>query len=296
MLAPGLRSLTIDGSSAVKLTVKNCDALRHFSQLDELALKRVDVKEEGFVSILENLTGLTALEIFHVSMPNATRILDGIFSMSKLKALTFRPTWQTAQQIWTPTYMSQMQLIKLSWKFKTSAFKMLCLTEVTNLYFSFVDHDGQEDLVRLLASMPNLQWLKIKSYDGVPFFPSHLLSRMPRLRGLDLAAVDVDEDIYQTLATLPELIDLTIDFYFAQKLPTSIAFHSQISLLTNLRSLAIRIDDCHEPDGLLDGLLGGNLMRLQKLCVPSPDLRDHRAVLFKRLPSLRRFSQSIAFK
>ena len=245
---------------------------------------------EDFSGILKDLSRLTVLNIYHVLIWNATRLLDCIFSMPNLKVLTFVPTWLTAQQICPPTHMSQMQLTKLSWSCKVSLLQMMCLTEITHFDIQIWDQNCHEDLVRLLVSMPNLQWLKITSHNGLQFWPSHFLSRMRTIRGLDLRRVDADGDIYQTLATLPELIELNLHFQFTQNLPTSTAFHSEISLLTNLRSLGICINPRSRPDGLLDGLLGGNLVRLQTLCVPSPDLSDHRAVLFKSLPSLRRFS------
>ena len=251
---------------------------------------------ENFSGILKNLRGLTALEVFRVYMSKTRRVLNRIFSMSKLKTLAFRPNWQTSEKIRRLHHMGQMQLTKLSWSCKASLLQTVCLTEITHFDIEIWDQNGRDDLVCLSGSMPNLQWLKIRTYNRVLFSPSHLLGGMPKLRGLDLVAVDADPDVYQTLATLPGLIELTIGFYFAQKLPTFATFHSQISLLTNLSFLKICINPCSTPDGLLDGLLGGNLVRLQKLCVPSPDLSDHRAVLFKNLPSLRRFSQSIAFK
>ena len=253
----------------------------------------MSVFTEDFSGILQNLSGLTALEVCRVIIHDAARILDSIFSMPKLKTLAFTATRRSGPQMCPPAQMSQMQLTKLSWSCKVSLLQTVCLTEITHFNIQIWDPNCCEDLVRLLVSMPNLQWLKITSHNGVHLWPSHLRAQMRKLRGLDLRGVNADPGIYQTLATLPELIDLTIDFYSAQNLPTSIAFHSQISLLTNLRSLGICINHRSRPDGLLDGLLGGNLVRLQKLCVPSPDLSDHRAVLFKHLPSLRRFSQSI---
>ena len=251
---------------------------------------------EDFTGILQTLSGLTALEVDRVSMSKAKRVLDFIFQMSKLKTLAFTSTRRTSKKIRRLHHMGQMQLTKLSWSCKVSLLQIMCPTELRHFDIELWDQNCRDDLIRLLRSMPDLQWLKFKSYDGVQFFPSHLLARMRKLRGLDLRVVDADEGIYQTLATLPELIELNLGFRFAQNLPTSTTFHSQISLLTNLRSLGICINPRSTPDGLLDGLLGGNLVRLQKLCVPSPDLSDHRAVLFKSLPSLRRFSQSNAFK
>ena len=42
------------------MQVENWDAARQLLQLDELALKEIDVEEEHFSGLLENFSGLTA--------------------------------------------------------------------------------------------------------------------------------------------------------------------------------------------------------------------------------------------
>ena len=303
MLAPNLRSFTIDESGGVKLTVKDCDALRHLSQLDKLVLRQIDVRDEDLVSILENLSGLTALEIFDVSMPNATRILDCIFSMSNLKALAFRPTWQAARQISPPTHASSMQLTKLSWEFKTSLLQTVRLTDITHFGVLIWDESCLDGLVRALESMPNLQWLRVvNTYLGQPL-SSCLFAPMRKLKRLDFRRVDVDSAIYQALAALPELTELDLHGLRGVGSPTSTSFHSQINLLTNLRCLGVSVACLEQFDDLLERLSGENLKRLQRLHVAfSNDTLHHTvlvnrpdpgAALFKRLPSLRHFSQGI---
>ena len=296
---PNLRSLTFDGIIGLNLQVKDCDALKHLSQLDDLVLRRIVVEEEDFASVLKNLSGLTTLEISGVSMSNVTRVLDCIFAMSKLKALTFAPGWTVTHQICTPTRTSQMQLTKLCWESTTSLLQMMRLTEVAHLDI-LIWGQNCGVVVRALESMPNLQWLKIAGHRGENFLPSDILVGMRKLKGFYLRRVNTDAAICQTLAMLPEFTDLMLDFRYGLKIETSTSSLSEINLLSNLKSLRMIAASLEQADYLLDSLSGVNLKRLQtvhvifsklasdSLTLPSWSDR-HRAALSKRLPSLRHF-------
>ena len=287
------------------LQVKDCDALKHLSQLDELVLKKVDVEKEDLASVLKNLPGLTTLEISSISMSNVTGVLDCIFAMSKLKALTFAPAWITTQQICTPTHTSQMQLTKLCWESTTSLLQMMRLTEITHLdVLIWGQNCGVDDLVRVLESMPNLQWLKVAGHCKEHFLPSHLLAGMKKLKGFYIRRMNTDAAICQTLATLPELTELLLDFRFGLDIETFTSSLSEINLLTNLRFLEILVTSHEQSAGLLDSLSGQNQERLQRVQVTFSDSNldlsalqcwsdRHRAALLKRLPSLRHFSCDI---
>ena len=291
---PNLRSLTFDGILGLNLQVKDCDALKHLSQLDELVLRRTVVEEEDFLSVLENLSGLTTLEMFHVSMSNGKRVVDSIMAMSKLRTLTYRPFWMFRTQICTPTCTGRMRLTKLSWEFNASLLRTMRLTEITHFDVLLRGHRKcSDDLVRALESTPNLQFLRIHVLRADELLvPSCLLARMTKLRVLDLRGVCSDSAIYQTLATLPELTELRVFSHPIMMAPASVSSHSQINLITNLKTLEMRCTAYPlEADDLLDSLSGQSLKRLQTLAVLSADLNwDRRAALFRRLLSLRHFS------
>ena len=272
------------------LPIIDYDSLRHLSQLDQLALRRIITKSEDFFSVLWSLSKLTALKIVHVSIPKIASVLDCIFSMSKLKALTFIPTGpQTARHICPAPRMSQMQLTKLSWHFDISLLQMVHLADITHFEVLIAEQDCLEDIVCALKSMVDLQYLSIRSWRRELPAPSDLLVGMTSLRQLEvIGQVAADPAIYETLATFPRLTDLCLEFL--PEIPDSISLHSQINLLTNLRSLRIHFTDSLRQGGFLDSLSGENLKRLQKLNVPSENLdSDGRAALFRRLPSLRYF-------
>ena len=261
------------------------------------------MRDKVLARILKNLSGLTSLEIFEVSMPKAKHILDCIFSMSKLKALTFKPDCETARQIRTPTHASSMQLTKLSWEFKASLLQKMRLTDITHFDVLIWDQSCLEGLVQALESMPNLQWLKVVSTNLRQSLSSCLFVRMRKLRRLDLRRVDVDVVAYQNLASLPELTELGLHSLTGVKGPASIDLHSQVNLLTNLRSLRVNVSCFEQYDVFLERLSGENLKKLQRLHVTFSYYAFHRrvlvnrpdpgAALFKRLPSLRHFSQGV---
>ena len=289
-----LRSLTFSGDALGGLQIKDCDALRHFLQLEHLLLENIATEIENLAGILMNLSGLTALEINKVSMSNVTHVLDCIFSMSKLKALTFKAftfkgfDWCPLREIiYTPTHMSQMQLTKLSWSLNVSLLKMVCLTEVTHFDVEIAVGTCQEDFVFALESMPYLQFLRIDGFYGLKLLvPSPLLARMTKLRLLKLNEVQSDPAIYENLATLPELTELCVCSYPILTIPASVYSCTQINMLTNLRALEMTAP--WAVHNLLDILSGENMKRLQKLCVPTVHVAiDRHAALFKQRPSLR---------
>ena len=248
------------------------------------------MEAEVLADTLGRLSGLTALEIIHLESSNLVRVLDCILSLSKLKALTFKSFQLFAEQIDSTPLTSRMQLTKLSWSFNISLLQMMHLTEVKHFEILIGDEDSLEDLVRSLRSMTDLQYLSITRWGTEPLALGNLLAGMTRLRQLEVdGKVDADPAMYQTLATFPELTGLCLQY--RSELSVSDSFHSQINLLTNLRSLAIHFTGSPK-HGLLDSLSGENLKRLQRLNVYSAHLNlDGRAALFRRLPSLRSFSR-----
>ena len=267
---------------------ENWDAARQLLQLDELALREIDVEEKHFAGLLENLSGLTALEI--VCMPFSARVVDCIFAMSKLRTLTYKPFWMPRIRICRSTRTRPMHLTKLSCAFSASLLQMMCLTKIKHFeVFIRGRLNSGEGLVRALESMPNLQFLRIHRSDGKELLvPSYPLDRMTKLKVLDLRGVYSDSAFYQSLATLPELTELRVSIQPITTMPVS---HSEINLLTNLNALRILGTCLSGPDDLLNSLSGQSLKRLQTLVVLSADLNSRRrAALFRRLPSLRHFS------
>ena len=248
------------------------------------------MEAEVLADTLGRLSGLTALEIIHLESSNLVRVLDCIFTLSKLKALTFKSFQLFAEQIDSTPLTTRMQLTKLSWNFNISLLQMMRLTEVKHFEILIGNKDSLEDLVRSLRSMTDLQYLSITSWKTEPLALGNLLAGMTRLRQLEVVGkVDADPAVYRTLATFPELTDLCLEY--RSELSVSDSFHSQINLLTNLRSLTIQLIGSPKHEGLLDSLSGENLKRLQRLNVYSAHLSlDGRAALFRRLPSLRSFS------
>ena len=92
---------------SIGLWFKGCDTLKHFSQLENLSLERVNEEaKEDIAGMLESFRELTALKIVGVSMSMIPRLVDCIFSISKLKALAFRPFGpQTERQICPTPHM-----------------------------------------------------------------------------------------------------------------------------------------------------------------------------------------------
>ena len=223
-------------------------------------------------------------------MPFSERIVDCIFAMSKLRTLTYKPSWMPRTQICTPTYTSPMQLTKLSWEYSASLLHMMRLTKIKHFDVLIRGRlNSGEGLVRALESMPNLQFLRIHRSDGKELLvPSRPLARMTKLRVLDLRGVYSDSAFYQSLATLPELTELRVSLHPITTIPVS---HSEINLHTNLNALRILGTCLSGPDDLLNSLSGQSLKRLQTLVVLSADLNSRRrAALFRQLPSLRHFS------
>ena len=126
--------------------------------------------------------------------------------------------------------------------------------------------------------------------------PGSLLVRMRKLKRLRLRGVDADPDFYKSLAKLPELTHLRVEFHLHMTISTSTAFHSAINLLTNLTFLGIFVaDPC--PAGLIESLATRRkLKRLQTLRVPFYDVHDQlRSKLFSNLPSLRRIHVDVTY-
>ena len=254
------------------------------------------MKTKGFVGVLENLSRLTALEIIHTVVSELPLVLYCIFAMSKLRTLTLKPRRLHLDQICAPTRTSRMQLTKLSWQFDASLLKLMNLTRIAHFDIELGKQTCHEDLVRALDSMPDLQFLCIYSEAKGQLVPSHVLGRMTKLKVLEVGGVYTDEAIYQSLATLPELTDLSLDFHSRKFLiPTFMYLHTQINLLTNLRSLRFMKTYPIKPYALLESLSGEHLKRLQTLYVSSANLNDdRRAVLFRRFQSLRCLSDGRA--
>ena len=122
------------------------------------------------------------------------------------------------------------------------------------------------------------------------------LKRFSLLDQLVLTGVDADPDFYESLAKLPDLTYLLLEFHLHMTISTSTAFHSAINLLTNLTFLSIFVAyPC--PAGLVESLATRRkLKRLQTLRVPFREVHDQlRSKLFSNLPSLRRIHVDVTY-
>ena len=297
--ASSLRSLHL-GVFGQHPQLKDWSILRSFSRLEKLAVVDVDEKHSNFAAVLSDMHHLTEFFAAGVKCESVDAFMESVFSLVHLQALVLRETSESPfplKMTESLTAMTQLTRLVLSGR-NISGRSLRCLTSLVDLHIQ-PDYDLPPDFPYFLASMPNLESLKIVNTDPElrssdthsPALRSSTLAQLRKLKRLKVIMVDVEYDFFDAVGTLPDLTKLQFNSWKPPcELPELPGFYFGLTALSNVRELKLWSSMPFELDRRK---LQGSMKNLRelwfrpKICLcPAQE-----AALMKTFPSLRRIKE-----
>lgn len=199
-----------------------------------------------------------------------------------LESLTLKGEWSDAQL--SPLFSSFKQLTHLTLGRIRCGSSLTVLTGLKRLEVGRIYHDPAIDWNDILACMPQLESLHLKSLNEAQI-SSSCLAGLKKLASLNLNTANLDGRFFSTVGQLSGLTQLKlidcggIDCCLWE-----------VNRLTNLRSLTIYAPSSLNPCSYIEH---GSLLRLRELYAipfaPPASVEE----LFERLPSLRRVKRDM---